>query len=103
MLVQDGSLVRSIPAIQMGEHEPQSSFFFRKPGEDLARAHDFRLAVRSALSEIKGGLASEPAVAKIQKSNTRFSSQYLVNFLDQDEESRKSDPRQANMRSDAEF
>ncbi len=36
----------------MGDHEPQSSLFFRKPGEDLARAQDFKLAIKSALSEI---------------------------------------------------
>jgi hypothetical protein len=74
-----------------------------KPTEDLARAHDLRLAIKSALSEIKGGLLSESAVAKIHKSNTRFSSEYFVNFLDKDEKISKYDPSEANLRSDAEF
>jgi hypothetical protein len=87
----------------MGDHDPQSNLFFMKPKEDLARAHDFRLAIRSALSEIQGGLESELAVAKIHKSNTRFSSQYLVDFLDKDESTKRIDPQEANHRSDAEF
>jgi hypothetical protein len=58
MLVEDSSKkIRTVPAIQMGDHDTQSSLFFRKPGEDLARAHDLKLAIKSALSEIAGGLA----------------------------------------------
>ena len=36
----------------MGDHDPQSNLFFMKPTEDLARARDLRLAIKSALSEI---------------------------------------------------
>lgn len=61
----------------MGEHDPQSSLFFRKPGEDLVRAQDIKLALKEAMQDIQKDQA--PAISK---SNTRFSSQYLVDFLE---------------------
>jgi hypothetical protein len=56
--------------------------FFRAPGEDLARAHDLKVAIREALAEIKA--TPEPAVARISKQNTRFSSKYFVDFIEKD-------------------
>ena len=39
-MVSSEDRVRTVPVLQMSEGEAQSSFFFRKPGEDFARAYD---------------------------------------------------------------
>ena len=39
-MVTSEDRVRTVPALQMSEGEAQSGFFFKKPGEDLARAYD---------------------------------------------------------------
>lgn len=82
-MVTSEDKVRTVPALQMSEGEAQSSFFFRKPGENLARAYDHQVAVRESQASIPQSLADTEA-QRISKTNTRFSSQYLVEFLEKD-------------------
>lgn len=77
----------------MCSHDPQSAFFFKQTGEDMVRAHDFTVAIREAMSQVKGGLASMSAVSKIAKGNTRLSSSVMADLLEKDEKARKpADP-----------
>lgn len=100
MLVHDDQQkLRTIPRIQMNEHVTQSQLFFHKPGEDLARAHELQVAIREAWADIKGGVGS--ATSRIAKSNCRFSSEYLVNFLEQDRKHNETEFQ--HFRNDADF
>jgi hypothetical protein len=85
----------------MGEHQPQSALFFRKPGEDLARAHDLKMAIREAWADVKGNV--ESVTQKIAKSNCRFSSAYLVDFLESDKRLKLGSFEQDNFKSDKVF
>eukprot|EP00347_Sterkiella_histriomuscorum_P000188 403376844 len=77
---------KTIPALQFGEHQIQSQFFFRAPGEDLGAVYDNQVQIRQNLQDLNEQNLTYKNSDQIKLSNTRLPSKFLADQLEKDEQ-----------------